>query len=673
MSTTNSLDQDISSVAYARHIGSAILYISTEGIWSVGKMGQRVSEYQTVKFNGQAGIHDDSFEATALTAEARADGGYVLYLQSNQDPAQFFEATTDANGNINNAKGLSQAELFATEVRYGVDLNDNGGLGDAMVLVDAGDVNLYLDGLGAYQLQQPNGSFKPLQFGGETLTLDALEGFEIESVAPKAGGGYEIYVLDEEDNLFELGADDQGGVEASTIKTVGSARRAELQTERGESFNGAGDTAVTEGWTSLIKTAAVKTQVEALTASNGKINHAGLVKIVDAAIGSADDASQPIGADLFNDLKAIATRGKELFTSPDLTGAETGYLLDVFNQLVNGSKANNFYVGGQTQAQSLGNLSPAATASTLQKLENKWLLGKDLPNPTTEGDTANPSAAAASGVYKAFNAELISAASAFDVNQGSAGTCYLLAAVAAIAQVNPATLNSVFVPNGSAADGLQTWGVRFFDTNGKAHWVTANNQLVVKNADDTETAYAKVKGVDAQGRPTQELWAPLIEKAYAQANELEIFGRTKQTNAMSAIEGGLAEAVVNVAGGKITTFTDSVITYNDNKILTTSVLPSDTTAVDAYVQAMNQGKVLFIASSATTADANGVKMFVPGHAFMAYDADTSSSTNTTAKVYNPWGFSAATADGAAPSYLAPFEMELAALIGTTGIDVWVGA
>ena len=76
--SANSLDQDVSSVAYARHIGTAVLYVGTDGTWSVGRVGQKVSEYQSVKFNGQGGVHDDSFEATALAAELRDDGGYVL-------------------------------------------------------------------------------------------------------------------------------------------------------------------------------------------------------------------------------------------------------------------------------------------------------------------------------------------------------------------------------------------------------------------------------------------------------------------------------------------------------------------------------------------------------------------------------------------------------------------
>lgn len=664
-------NQDASTVAHARYIGSAVLYIGTDGTWSVGQVGQRVSEYQKVKFNGQTNIHDDTFEVTALTAEAREGGGYVLYLQSNAQPDQFLEVEVDAQGQITGGKALTQAEMFAAEVKYGVDLNGNGGLGDVMVLVDAGSVSVYIDGAGAYQIQQADGGFRPLTFGGQAVTLAMLDGYEVETVAAASGGGYQIYVRDLEDNVFELDTDDAGAVNAQSIQLLGSAQLTQLEAQTGQDLNARGDTALTADWSAMLKTAAVRAEVETQTANGAKINHAGLVKIVDAAIQSVGEAGK-VGADLFSDLKAIAARGQGLFTAKDLAGNETGYLQYVFDKLVNGSKANNLFTGGTAQTQALGNLSADSSAHVLQRLESKWLLGKDLPNPTTQGDTANPDAAAASGTYKAFMGELLNGATAFDVNQGSAGTCYLLASIASVAQVNPSAINSVFSSNGTGSDGLQTWGVRFFDTKGEAHWVTANNQFVVKSPSDTEPAYTKVKGVDAQGNATQELWAPLIEKAYAQANELQIFGRTTQSNAMFAIEGGLAEAVVNVAGGRVTSFADEVITYNGNDILRTSVVPEGSTALAEYIKAINSGKVVFVVSQATTNDANGSKLFVPGHAYMAYDADLSNPNNTNVKVYNPWGYSAPTEGTPAPSHLAPFDSDMATLVGTSGISFWIG-
>lgn len=667
MSISN-IDRDTSAEGHARHIGTAILYINTDGTWAIGKMGQKVSEYQPIKAGGQGGLHDDTFEFTAISAEAKTGGGYLLYLRSNDNSNQFVEAELDANGNVTTAKVMTQQEWFAAEVKWNTDLNDNGGLGTKMVLVDAGKVNLYVDGIGAYQIQQADKSFKPLTFAGQPVTQEVLEqgGFAIESVLPKTGGGYQIYVRDENDNVIELGSAEDGEVQAATLRPLNATQLAQVETTTGEDLNGKGDTTAATDWTTTLKTTAIRTEVETQTANGQKITQAGLVKIVNAAIQSVGGGANPIGDVVFNDLKAIAARGKELFTNKNLSAAETDYLTYVFDKMVNGSKANNFYTGGSTQKQNLDNLSSTATADTLQKLENKWLLGLDLPNPKTEGDTANSNATAASGVYKAFNAELmVGGATAFDVNQGSAGTCYLMAAIASIAQVNPNALNSTFVSNGVGADGSPTWGVRFFDTKGDAHWVTVNNQLVVRNADDTNAAYAQVKGVNAQGQATQELWAPLIEKAYAQANELDIFARQKTENAMFAVEGGLADSIVNVAGGKVTVFMDRVVRFNGNDLLRSSAVPEDSTALAEYTKALNSGKMVWIGSGIKTQDANGATQFTGGHAYMAFDADPNSSTNTTVKVYNPWGAS----NG--PSHVTPFDGDLATLVGTTGLDFWI--
>lgn len=676
-------NQDTSVESAARHIGSAVLFVGSDGTWSLGIPGQKISEYQKVKINGVGNVHDDTQEKTALIAEAREGGGYVLYLQSNADAREFFQAHADAQGNITTGFTLlTTEELFATEKKYGVDLNGNGGLGADKVLADTGKTDLYLDGLGAYQLKKADGSFLALVYEGEPLTEEILDGYGIQSVVPDADGGYQLYLSDDEGDLFEMSADETGTIETETIGTIttgqGSIRAgqnspmnlSDAETKTGEDLNRAGDTVVTQGWTTALQNSDIRAEVDTQTANGAKINHAGLVKIVDIALQAA--GSNPIGNEIFSDLKAIAARGKGLFTSQDVSGADIGYLQYTFDQMVNGSKANNFYTGGTTKPESLGNLSPTASADTLKKLENKWLLGKDLPNPTTEGDTANPNAAAASGSYKAFTGELINGAAAADVNQGSAGTCYLLASMAAIAQVNPSAINQMFATNGTGADGLQTWGVRFYDTKGQTHWVTVNNQLVVRTAEDTNAAYAKAKGVDGQGKATQEMWGPLLEKAYAQANELEIFARSNQKNSMFAIEGGLAEAVVNLAGGKITTFADRVIRYNGNDILKTSVVPEGSTALAEYTKALNSGKAVFIVSQTKTATADGSTLFTSGHAYMAYDADLTNPSNTTVKVYNPWGVSLPTDTTPTPSHITPFDGDLVTLVGTTGIEFWVG-
>ncbi|MEN9760784.1 MAG: hypothetical protein RI906_610, partial [Pseudomonadota bacterium] len=55
-----------------------------------------------------------------------------------------------------------------------------------------------------------------------------------------------------------------------------------------------------------------------------------------------------------------------------------------------------------------------------------------------------------------------------------------------------------------------------------------------------------------------------------------------------------------------------------------------------------------------------------GHALVAYDADPNSSTNTTVKVYNPWG-----PTNAEFGFVSPFDADLTAILQpNSGIDLW---
>ncbi len=667
-------NRDQGDVAFTRYLGTAVLHIGTDGTWYVGKVGQKISEYVPIKWEGQGGLNDDSFEFSPVSAEdIPATGGYLVYFQSNETPNDIGEVTLDNQGNIigASAKLLSQDEWFAAEKKWGVDLNGNGGLGNQMILVDAGSgsdaVKLYLDGLGTYQVQEADKTFKPLIFEGEPLNLQFLEFYEVEiENVVRSDGGYTVYLSTLDDDVFEITTDATGALKTPSLQVVGSARLEQVEASTGANLNDKADTPLTADWTSSLKTAAIRTEVETQTANNGKITHAGLIKIVDAAIQSA--GSGAIGADIFSDLNAISNRGTALFTSKDLAGTETDYLVYVFDKLVNGSKANNFYTGGTTTKQNLGNLSAESPADVLQKLTNKWLLGLDLPNPRSGGDTANPSVSAVStAVYKTFNADLIvGGVQAFDVNQGSAGTCYLLASIASIAQAQSSTYNATFVSNGVGTNGSPTWGIRFFDNNNKPHWVTGNNQLVVLNQDDTNAAYTKVKGVDAQNSPTQELWAPLVEKAYAQANELGIFDRDKAENAIFAIDGGGARALGHLLGQKAYMFTDQAIfTFKEgsSSSLTGTLLPEGQTRLGEYTKALNSGQAFYVAPGVDTTNAAGASVFVSGHAFMIYDADPNDPNNTTVKMYNPWGVSVG------PTFVSPFDQDLSTLLAVPTLSM----
>ena len=680
------VDRDTVVETHARFIGQSVLFINADGTWSVGRTGQRVDEYvQVTDFAGEA-IHDDSYELTAVAVEPSGTDGYDLIVQSNETSSLFGVVTLDNVGRVQTARVLSNNELFALETRLGTDINESGGIGNQLVLVDDGIADLYVDGLGAFFIKTAAGKFTALSIGGQSITWETLDGFEIEDVVPITGG-YELLVRDHDDNYFEVEVQAGNTPQAlstreaseaadeidapSTIGRVSAATDAvRVDSAKGQALGASPTTEAVAAWAQGLKVEAVRSAVQSALSDDGKISHGELVAVMNAALGhlSSSNATQ-VGADLMSDLVSIGSVRSSVLTSINLAGQESGYLAYVFDKLANGSKANLTFTGGTAQAQNLGNLSAEASIDTFQKLISKWLLGGDLPNPTTQGDTANPAAKAATGQYQAFDAPLFAdGAAALDVFQGSAGTCYLLAALAGIGHGRPSALDSVFVANGGTAP---SWGVRFLDARGDAHWVTVNNQLVVQNAGDTEPAYAKAKGVNAAGQVVPELWAALIEKAYAQANALGIVGRENPVNAMFAIEGGLAEPLAYLLGGKASFFSDSVSTINGNAVLESRVVPEGSSALAELTKLINAGHILWVGSGNATRSPAGLTEFTGGHAFMAYDADPGNPSNTTVKIINPWGLSSADTPNA--TYLSPFDGDLATLVGTTGYDFWFSA
>ena len=157
--------------AYARSISSAVLFIDGDGNWKVGQVGQKVAQYKSVSANAAATVNDDTFELTALTAEARVGGGFLIYAQSNADSSSYSEITLNANGLVTSQRTLTLDQLVSAETTYGVDLNDNGGIGSELVLADDGEADVYIDGVGAYVVKTPDGELIPLTFDGQPVTI----------------------------------------------------------------------------------------------------------------------------------------------------------------------------------------------------------------------------------------------------------------------------------------------------------------------------------------------------------------------------------------------------------------------------------------------------------------------------------------------------------------------
>ena len=652
----------------ARYIAEAVLFVDSDETWKVGEFGQTISSYKTISY-GDTPLSDAiGFVALAVS---KSDAGYTLYAMSSDGTRTFYSAAVNSDGVLQNERELSQLDLVRVESELHADLNGNGAIGAGEVLYyDSKDLDIGFTDTGHVFIENSLSMVTPLYFGGRSLTQDMLgTSLEITHVVATTNG-YQLYVADFADsNTYKVGFSLEGISATVELLTPEQVRADEAAL--GVDVNHRTDTPVTEGWTAMIQTQALREQLEQNTASGNKLSYAQVVELVVTAVHSIAPG-QAVGDALVSDLRAIAARGDALFG----TDAEsTSYLSYVFENMVGSTRANNFYTGGATKATPLGNLTAQSDAEHLKKLGFKWLLGLDMPNPTSEGDTANPDATAATGVYKAFEASLFGANGPqfSDVNQGSAGTCYLLAAAAAVAYADPDAIKAIFVTNENLVEGYQTYGVRLYDAYGQARWVTVNNQLAV--TDDTATVPLYSKLYSATSPEVTTLWMPLLEKAYAQMNEQGFLSRdpgSNGKNAVWAVEGGMSDAGSFILGQPSYMYSDEVqeeaMFHPFSPLLTVKPTPDGTTQLEAITAYMNGGNALWLGSFGATFDANGSRQFVNGHAYMVMDADPASADNTTVLIYNPWG---ATPPGAPNGYVAPFAGDLAELVGVEELQFWM--
>ncbi|MCD6364357.1 MAG: hypothetical protein J7M14_00620, partial [Planctomycetes bacterium] len=119
-------------------------------------------------------------------------------------------------------------------------------------------------------------------------------------------------------------------------------------------------------------------------------------------------------------------------------------------------------------------------------------------------DLRDPLLTSGSYCYKDFSAyELfVGSPDLDDVNQGYLGDCYYLASLASLALSDGDVISQMATDLG---DG--TYAVRFYD-DGREVYVRVDGQLPVYSLSSNNLVYAR------QG-PDGEIWAPIVEKAYA--------------------------------------------------------------------------------------------------------------------------------------------------------------
>ncbi len=368
-------------------------------------------------------------------------------------------------------------------------------------------------------------------------------------------------------------------------------------------------------WYDALLNASIKSAASAAV-NDGSVTFSEMLNLLSLA------ASGGVSASELSDLRSVHTNFASSFSS--------NYLQSITYNVVYDNPGNAKWWGGASTlsgVSSLGNLQADSSETVANRLIGKWFLGTDLPMPVAGGDTATGKAATSVFSYATASGPLtVNGVAATDIHQGSIGDCYLMAALGAIANTQPAVINNMFTANSNG-----TYGVTFYKT-GAPIYSTVNTSLAINSSGKLALAG------DVNKSLTGELWVSLAEKAYTQLNtQFDVDNNGSQwngENSYQAIEGGLAQAIKQVANlnyryysSYYTGFGDS---YDSGEFKSTAAA----TYKQTLISGLNAGAIGWIGSWGNTTGSNGKQEFVAGHAFMllGYNASTDKFI-----VRNPWG------------------------------------
>jgi Calpain family cysteine protease len=375
-----------------------------------------------------------------------------------------------------------------------------------------------------------------------------------------------------------------------------------------------------------------------LTAASGAINGASGAIVVSARSIMNDWFSQNMSdlnlqdlarADFDRDTSLTYSDMLGLFAEAESEGALSAAALQSLQALVtpSGAAAVNMSAAVQSLAYKVvdgnpanaqyGDLAPGSSSAQLQDLVDQWFLGEDLPTidmSSLSGESV--SYAPASGTLFGSGGP-----SYKDVAQGEEGDCWLLAAFAETAAVDPSVIQSMFTDDGTALENgveVHIWTVRFYD-NGVTSYLTVNNELPAENGD-----YVYAGGFQSINASTNVLWVPLLEKAYAQLSASGWNGRPP-ADAYTSLNSGDASTALPVITG---------------------VAESSSYAFESassFAEAVGAGTLMTLASFADSSGSSTNSLgVVPNHdyAVLSYDA-----ANQTFALLNPWGWNNTNAPG----------------------------
>lgn len=337
---------------------------------------------------------------------------------------------------------------------------------------------------------------------------------------------------------------------------------------------------------------------------SGSVGYGGLLKVLqDAAAGG-------LTAGEFAALNQIASRldaAGGVTTSP--------YARQIFNDVVKGNSANATWTGGTARPVALGALSAASTQAQATELIGKWFLGADLPSFQAEAGSY------ASG-YQTYSLPLFSSGGPqyADINQGDLGDCYFMAALATEAQQNP-----LLIQNMIQSVGAGVYSVRF-QVNGEADYVTVNSQLVGL---DPHQGYNPSGGAQIFANNASNLWAPLLEKAYAELmsqSGIVTYAGVGDIDSYSALNGGDSNGLQAITGQQVV---EDYIDAGTSLATARDYLNAVQSAFNAH-----EGVMLGTSNNAQSPNDN----WVAGHMFAVTGVNAAAGT---LDLFNPWGTAAA--------------------------------
>ena len=222
-------------------------------------------------------------------------------------------------------------------------------------------------------------------------------------------------------------------------------------------------------------------------------------------------------------------------------------------------------------------------------------------------DFEDPSLTNTSYVYKDYsgNPLFVGTPEMDDINQGSVGDCYWLAGLGSLAMTDPELIEQSVTELG---DG--TYAVRFYDNSYNEVYLRLDGDLAVRGSWSTSLSYAK-QGNDG------EIWAPVLEKAYAYYRYGE--------NSYASLSGGwMSEAYRHVGGSSYSTYS---LGYR-----------SEQNIWDTFEQHLDAGHAITLGSKSSPATP-----IVGGHAYVV-ESISQTSEGTFVTVFNPWGYDGRTWD-----------------------------